>query len=188
MTLTERPDTPLRRDVQLRRDRLIRAAVELYASDGFDVPLEKVADRAGVGRATLYRNFPDREALSAAVLQVIFDELAAEVAQWANRDDAFFLGIRALASKAAASSGFEKIAPLHRHTPSLSARVRHGMEKLLAAPLLRAKAAGLIRPDFEISDIHLLIVMVAAGALDHEGNTAASIERALKLLMRGLAP
>jgi AcrR family transcriptional regulator len=51
----ERPITA-RRDCHLRRERIIRAAVELHASNGMDVPLEKIADRALVGRTTLQRN------------------------------------------------------------------------------------------------------------------------------------
>ena len=52
-----------RRDAQDNRDRLIAAAREVFAESGFDVPLDAIARRAGVGRATLYRNFSDRYAL-----------------------------------------------------------------------------------------------------------------------------
>ena len=179
----------LRRDTQLRRERLVRAAIELYASDGFEVPLEKIADRAKVGRATLYRNFPDREALSVAVMEAHLHDLATQVAQWGDRGDAFVLGVRVLANKAIVSSGLEKIVPLDRQAPSVTRGFRQGVEDILAAPLARAKAAGLIRADFDISNVHRVVLMVAGGGLDsHRRNTAASIEQALQLLMRGLAP
>lgn len=184
MTLTEDLKTPLRRDAQLRRERLISAAVELFASEGFEVPLEKVADRAGVGRATLYRNFPDRESLAVAVLKVHLDEMAAQVAQWKDRDDAFFLTLKTFASQAIARSGFEKIVPIHRHAPGFSERARKGFEEILAGPLARAKAAKLVRADLDLHDAQLLALMLAAGGLEErDGNIEAGIERALKLVM-----
>jgi AcrR family transcriptional regulator len=179
----------LRQDARLRRERLVRAAVELFESDGFDVPLEKVADRAEVGRATLYRNFPDRAALVAAVQEARLAELAAQVAQWGARSDAFLLAVQALATLVVASSGFEKIVSMEHHTPAVSAHFRRGVEKLLAEPLARAKAAGLVRDDFPIGDVHLAALMVAGGGLESRGRDApGSIARALQLLVRGLSP
>jgi AcrR family transcriptional regulator len=179
----------LRKDARLRRERLVRAAVELYATNGFDVPLERIADRAEVGRATLYRNFPDRAALSAAVQQARLQELSAQIDEWSDRSDAFLLAVRELARLVIASSGFEKLVALDRHAPEITNHFRAGVEALLAEPLARAKAAGLVRPDFELRQVHMAALMVAGGALDsHGAPPEASLERAVKLLMRGLAP
>lgn len=60
---TTTADRPLRADARRNRERLLAAAVEAFATDGPDVPLDAVAARAGVGVGTLYRNFPDRNAL-----------------------------------------------------------------------------------------------------------------------------
>src|ERR1700676_666132 len=57
------PTKPLRADAQRNRERLLAAASELFAQSGTDVPLEEISARAGVGIATLYRNFPTRDAL-----------------------------------------------------------------------------------------------------------------------------
>jgi AcrR family transcriptional regulator len=179
----------VRQDAQVRRGRLVQAAVELFGSDGFDVPLEKIADRAEVGRATLYRNFPDRAALAAAVQEARLAELAAQVAEWGDRSDAFFLGVQALASLVVASSGFEKMATMENLAPAINERFRAGVERLLAEPLARAKAAGLVREDFPIGDVHMAALMVAGGGLESRGrDPAGSIARALRLLSRGLAP
>lgn len=53
----------MRADATRNRDALLRAARELFVERGLDVPLDVVARRAGVGPATLYRRFADREAL-----------------------------------------------------------------------------------------------------------------------------
>jgi AcrR family transcriptional regulator len=178
-----------RRDAQLRRERLIRAAVEVFTEDGFDAPLERVAERAAVGRGTLYRNFPDRQALALAVLQIYLDDLSAKVAACGDRDDAFLVGIKALADLTIASDGFQKAAPIKRQSPAYIRSVRAGVESILTEPLARAKAAGLVRPDFPIEDIHFLSLMVAAGGLaPQDGDIEAGMKRAMELLARGYAP
>jgi AcrR family transcriptional regulator len=181
--------TTLRRDAQQRQDRLLQAAVELYASDGFNVPLDRIAERAGVSRPTLYRNYPDRDALSAAVLQVHIDELTSEIARWAYREDAFILALRLIAEKTITVGGFEKIVPVRQQAPSTGQAFRMAVEQNLVEPLARAKAAGLVREDFQIADVHRAILMIAGAGLENYGaDISASIERGLDLLLRGIAP
>lgn len=156
---------------------------------GFDAPLEWVADRADVGRATLYRNFPDRASLALAVLQIYLDELSATIAASGASDDAFFVGIKALADLTIASNGFQKALPIKQQSPSYIHSVRSGIQSILAEPFARAKAAGLIRADFPIEDIHYLPLMLAAGGLAPEdGDTDAGMTRAFALLSGGFAP
>ena len=165
----------------------MRAAVELYASDGIDVPLEKIADRAQVGRGTLYRNFPDRAALAAAVADARLDDLAKYIAELGDRADALFLAIRELAGVICAASGFEKITTLQQQSPSGDDAFRAGVERLLAEPLERAKAAGLVRSDFPLVDVSIAALMVAGGGLD-TADRAGSLDRAMALLAIGLSP
>lgn len=56
-------ENPLRADALERRNRIIDTACELFRRQPETVPLEIIAERADVGIATLYRNFPDRESL-----------------------------------------------------------------------------------------------------------------------------
>jgi AcrR family transcriptional regulator len=77
MTATDRP---LRADAQRNRDRLLAAATEAFAAEGQDVALESVAARAGVGIGTLYRHFPNRDALVVAAYQQEVDTLCAAAA------------------------------------------------------------------------------------------------------------
>jgi len=53
----------LRSDVARNRRLLVEAAMESFQELGWDVPLDTVARRAGVGNATLYRHFPTRDDL-----------------------------------------------------------------------------------------------------------------------------
>jgi len=62
-------DRPLRADARRNRERILEAARRLIARDGVrSVSLEQVATEAGVGRATLFRRFPDRASLLRALL------------------------------------------------------------------------------------------------------------------------
>lgn len=58
---------PLRADARRNRDKILTAATSVFAEAGLDAHLERIAKAAGVGSATLYRNFPTREALIEAV-------------------------------------------------------------------------------------------------------------------------
>ncbi|GAA0461476.1 TetR family transcriptional regulator [Paractinoplanes deccanensis] len=60
---------PLRADAQRNRDAILAAARETFETEGVLTSLDGIALRAGVGNATLYRNFPTREDLLAAVMQ-----------------------------------------------------------------------------------------------------------------------
>ena len=60
-------ETRLRPDARRNREKLLAAAVEAFATGGVNTSLEEIARRAGVGIGTLYRHFPSRDALVAAV-------------------------------------------------------------------------------------------------------------------------
>lgn len=77
-----------RADVQRNRAALLKAAQRHFLRDGVGASLEGVAKEAGVGPATLYRHFPTREALLAAVLLTRSEELVARRADIAQLDDA----------------------------------------------------------------------------------------------------
>ena len=69
---------PLRVDARRNRDAIVRAARDAFETEGVLASLDGIALRAGVGNATLYRNFPAREDLLAAVMQASFDGLMAK--------------------------------------------------------------------------------------------------------------
>jgi AcrR family transcriptional regulator len=71
------------------RAALVSAAREIYAADGLDVPLSRIARRAGVGQGVLYRHFPDRDAIATAVLE----ENVRQVEQAAAAEGATLAGV-----------------------------------------------------------------------------------------------
>lgn len=71
------------------RAALISAARAIYAEQGLDAPLSAIARRAGVGQGSLYRHFPDRDAVAAAVLE----ENVRQIEQAAEAEDATFADV-----------------------------------------------------------------------------------------------
>ncbi len=71
------------------RAALVDAAREIFTTDGLDAPLSRIARRAGVGQGVLYRHFPDRHAIAAAVLE----ENVRQVEQAAAAQDARLDGV-----------------------------------------------------------------------------------------------
>ncbi|MFC0110305.1 TetR/AcrR family transcriptional regulator [Kibdelosporangium aridum] len=66
----------MRADAQRNRDQIVAAARVLFTANGVDTPMEEIARAAGVGVGTLYRRFPDRDALVNAVSTDMFQRLA----------------------------------------------------------------------------------------------------------------
>ena len=61
-------DRQLRADAERNRRRLLAAAQAVFCERGLDVGVAEIAQRAGVGRGTLFRNFPTKDALIAAIV------------------------------------------------------------------------------------------------------------------------
>src|ERR1700761_4238180 len=94
MTATTTPDQ-LRRDARDNREAILDAARGLFA-DSADVAMCQIARRAGVGQATLYRNFPSRGALAAEIIDEHVERIAALAAEHEGDPDAFFVLLRSL--------------------------------------------------------------------------------------------
>lgn len=65
----------MRADKERNRSHILEVAQEFFSEEGVTGSLDTIAKRAGVGPGTLYRHFPTREALIAALLQARYDEL-----------------------------------------------------------------------------------------------------------------
>lgn len=181
------PDRSLRTDAQLRRLALLDAAAAVFSEQGVNAPLELVIERAGVGRATLYRNFPDRGALMQALMGRNLDRIEEEAQRLAEREDGLFELLAFMAQRIADSA---PITDYWRAIDREHPLVREAQARLgrMVRPLIQqAVAAGRCRADFVDSDFVLAVGMV--GAL-LRGHTLAQRRRlgrrALELLLDGL--
>jgi len=163
-TPAQRKASRPRADAQRNRERIVTAAREMFVESGPDVPLDEIARRAGVGNATVYRNFPDRDALVREVVCSVIDRTteAAEQAL-AQTGDAFEALERFVHT--AADERIGALCPMvsstfDQHHPDLEvARVRS--EQLVEALMDRAKAAGRLRTDVHFGDLLVVVAQLS---------------------------
>jgi AcrR family transcriptional regulator len=186
MTVVATPD-PLRRDARDNREAILDAARALFA-DSADVAMCQVARRAGVGQATLYRNFPSRGALAAEILDEHVDRIAALAAEHEGQPDAFFVLLRGLIDGMVGLYGLAVLARRDPETDSQLEESRRRIVELLKRPLSDAKAAGTLRRDIAVEDVFLLLGM-ARGAMEGLADSSARsgvAHRVLALILGGI--
>jgi AcrR family transcriptional regulator len=152
--------------------------------------MSQVSRRAGVGQATLYRNFPNRSALVAEILDEHLERIAALATDHERDPDAFYVLLQSLVGNMV---HLFALAPLARDDVDADSPLKRGrlrIAELLKQPLGDAKAAGTLRRDVTIDDVFLLLAM-ARGAMEGAGawgDRSAAGNRVLALALEGLAP
>ncbi len=151
----------LRADARRNREQVLAAARDVFVEVGPDAPLDEVARRAGVGIATLYRRFPDRESLQRAVALNVLAQAGAAAAQAeADEPDAW----RALARymHAAVDLRISAVMPALLGRVSFEDAEFKAAREAATAPVLRIIAAGRnarqLRSDIEFGDVGLLLI------------------------------
>ncbi len=148
---------PARADAQRNMDALLESAMAVFATTGVDAPVREIAVRAGVGVGTVYRHFPQRSDLIAAVFRHEVDAcanaapaLASEygpgeaLARWMQRYATFLGTKRGLASA------------LHSGDPAFESLPAYFQKRLVPAIgglLESAIAAGEVRTDLTAEDL-----------------------------------
>lgn len=176
--------TLLRSDAALRRDQILDAADAVFSERGITAPLDLVVTRAGVGRATLYRNFPDRAALVEALFERAMTGLEAE----APGHDLFALVERVGMNLVAAPAIADYWRALEPGHPAAKA-ARERLARLFRMPLAAALKSKACRADLRPADLVLVCGMLGAAL---RGGTAANrrtlVRRALELAGGALSP
>jgi AcrR family transcriptional regulator len=147
--------TQLRADAERNLRRVLDAAAEVFAERGPDASVDEIARRAGVGHATVFRRFPTKDALIAAVAQErmrTLVELAEEALSEPDPGEAFTGFIWRSAELHARDRGlYECVA---RCRDMAEVEQLHGVASELVG---RAQAAGALRPDVTAEDVEALV-------------------------------
>ncbi|MER6948594.1 helix-turn-helix domain-containing protein [Nonomuraea sp. NPDC000554] len=146
--------TPLRRDAQRNRERLVCAAREVFAEHGLDVALEEVARRAGVSIGTLYNRFPTRADLVEAVFADRVETVARIAEHALTMDDpweGFVHFVEQICRLLAADRGYNDL--VARVPPAVPTEGHLRGHRLMTEIVTRAQGSGALRPDFTLEDM-----------------------------------
>jgi AcrR family transcriptional regulator len=179
---------PLRADAERNRLRVLEVAQEVFSTEGLAVPIDEIARRAGLGVGTLYRHFPTKEALFAAIVVSRMDDVIADARAQLEASDpgeAFFAFLVRLVEGWRQKKDF--IDALTSAGVDLEdlARAKQDLHRELGLLLARAQKTGAVRDDVSIQEIMALIAG-AMGTLDRHGITAKGRERMLAIIFDGL--
>ncbi|MEE1782470.1 TetR/AcrR family transcriptional regulator [Streptomyces sp. SP17BM10] len=159
----------LRADATRNRERIVLAARDAFVEHGADVPLDEIAKRAGVGNATLYRNFPDRTSLIKAVALLVKARILglAETAT-AEADADGGAGPFDALQRFAHATVEEKVGALctvfgtrvDPFDPDV-VEIRDRLHGAVGGLLERARAAGELRPDVDHGDLFVAMAQLS---------------------------
>jgi AcrR family transcriptional regulator len=180
---------PLRRDAVRNRERIVEAALEVFAEQGLQAPIDEVARRAGVGIGTLYRRFPTRPELIACAFTAKMQEYAeATETALANPDPwkGFCWYVERLCEMQAGDHGFTDVLTMTFPVSTEIEQVRAQVFLRYRELVKRAKKAGRLRRDFTTEDVPL-ILMANAGVIAACGTAAPDAwRRVVRLFLQAL--
>jgi AcrR family transcriptional regulator len=181
----------LRADARRNRERLLEAAQRLFRERGLEVSVAEIAEAAGVGRGTLFRNFASKEDLIEATVAKRMYEAAAyaeELLEAEDPGDALFDFLGQMIGRQQLDRAlFEAldeswlckpvIQPAHR-------AVFDVLERLLS----RAQGAGVVRPDVGAMDLLMMFKGACHAATAYAQVDPAAIDRHIDLIRASLRP
>ncbi|MEA2650574.1 MAG: hypothetical protein QOI85_295 [Chloroflexota bacterium] len=180
---------PLRTDAEHNRARIIEVATTAFARRGLDVPLEEVAEEAGVGIGTLYRRFSNRDELIGACFERRLAEYAAAAERALAAPDGwtgFAWYVERICAMQAADRGLADV--MNRSLPNakvLEAHRSRGYEVSVRL-IVRAQVEGSLRADIVAEDLALLF-MANAGVIEvTHGFARDAWRRFLAIFLDGL--
>jgi AcrR family transcriptional regulator len=180
-----------RADAERNRRRLLDAAAALFGERGLDVGVAEIAQRAGVGRGTLFRNFPIKEDLIAAIVVDAMKEASAlgrGLLDAPGAGEALFAFLDAAAARQQRSRAlFEAVEETFLVNPEI--RAAHAdVVDVLGQLLARAQEAGEVRADVGAFDVLMLLKGTCETAAAFQQLDPQISERQLDLVRAALSP
>jgi AcrR family transcriptional regulator len=177
-----------RRDAELNRERVLAAAVSAMLREGRHVPLATIAAEAGVGVGTLYRRYPDRNALLQA-LEYRAYELLTQILDEIQQDGLSGIdAIREYLSRTVAVAD-QLVLPLHGAPPLLTdeaVRARQHINDRLSDFIARGRADGSIRASVTATDVIVFSALLTQ-PLTHGPDWTMVAQRQIAIFANGLA-
>lgn len=184
----QKPQT--RSDALANQERLLAAAVTAMLREGRQVPMASIARDAGVGIATLYRNYPTREALLEALTERSFG-LVLGVVEEAGADERPAIGAIEAFLTSTIAHREQLVLPLHGGPDELnegSRRLRKEIHTGIARILERGRHDLTVRADITASDVVFFGAMLAQPLSKDDDWLESNLLRQERVFLAGLAP
>jgi AcrR family transcriptional regulator len=179
---------PLRRDAELNLVRILLAARDVFAEHGYEASMEQIAARAEVGIGTLYRRFPNKADLCAAVVDAATDrtrQIANEVLLEAPPGEAAFEFVRRCVD---APSCWRAATSRRPWSGGGADRALAALVPLIERVLEASQRAGTVRPDIVPTDLVVTLMSVRALGDLCDADAPGTSRRFLELALDGLRP
>jgi AcrR family transcriptional regulator len=181
----------MRADAVKNRARILHAAEEVFATEGVSVPIDTVAERAGLGVGTLYRHFPTKEALFEAIVIARLEQLletARALSDAADPGQALFSFLREFSRHASAKRDlFEALGSAGIDIKSQCSGMIDEMKGAIDQLRRLAVDAGALRSDVTTDEMVGLVVG-ACQVGGHARTEEAGLERMVEIVCDGLRP
>jgi AcrR family transcriptional regulator len=182
----------LRADAQRNRERIVAAAVEVFAERGLDASTAEIAQRAGVGEATLFRRFPSKDALIQAIVETQMEaviEIATDCLTDPDPGQGLERFLTEMVEHTVADRGVLEAAKDACVVSAGLADHRRQIVNLMTALVKRAQEVGAVRSDLAGQDLGLLIGCAAGAAeVPFPGLREDLWKRYLQIILDGLRP
>lgn len=192
MAATEERVRDLRADAQRNRERIIAAAFEVFGEQGLEASTAEIAQRAGVGEATLFRRFASKDDLIQAIVETQMDAVIEIAADCLADPDPGAGFERFLYEMIERSVGDRAVTDAAKDQCMMKAALDGRRRAILGAMtelLKRAQEAGAVRADLSGTDVGLLINAASATAdMPFPGLRDDLWKRYLRIILDGLRP
>jgi AcrR family transcriptional regulator len=185
------PTRPLRRDAERNRQRILRAASEVFTECGLEVSLDEVARQAGVGVGTVYRRFQTKEELVEALFVERIDAIATLAERAAEEPDPWtglVSFMEQMAEMLASDLGLRQMLMFATYGSDRVDYARQRNAPLVEKLLARAQAAGQVRPDLKTTDIPFIVFVLTEAAAIGRHARPDIWRRYLALVLDGMRP
>jgi len=182
---------PLRRDAERNRQRILKAASEVFTEQGLEASLDEVARQAGVGVGTVYRRFRTKEELVEALFEDRVDAVAALAERAAKEPDPWtglVCFMEQMAELLAGDLGLRQLLMFATYGQDRVAYARRRNAPLMRKLVERAQAAGQVRADLMPTDIPFLIFVLTEAAQIARPTRPDLWRRYLALILDGMRP
>jgi AcrR family transcriptional regulator len=178
----------LRADARRNRDAVTAAAKKLFADQGLDAQMPDIAKAANVGVGTVYRHFPTKDDLIAALAAERFERLAERARAALHEEDpweSFCDFIRFAAQIQADDRGLCEVMGSRPEVMDASARAV-GLDKLSDQLVKRAQRSGDLRKDVTWQDVPMIACGLGSVTQAEVGPAAGRWPRLLEIVLDGL--